>query len=148
MCPSVWKLFPTIVLIATPLGAQIQPRTIGSILDPALGTRVSVEAVKAANAMPAAIVITVYRPADAAVIRLSIPTVASLASLSDSVFALPARIGPTKKSVYLPIYAFPLDSGSTLTASRFVTEQGDLMQIQVNTAAPPARPTLPRARPW
>lgn len=131
------------ILIAAPLAAQQRARTIGSILDPALGTRVSVEALRAAGNQPASIMITVFSPAEPALIRLSLPKVTSLVSMSDSVLGLPAPV-VAGESTYFPIYTSPLDSGATLTTSRFVTDQGDLMQIQVNTTSTSAIAMLSR----
>jgi hypothetical protein len=137
----IYRFLPAIGLLVCRLGAQGLTPTNGSIVDPALGTRVRIEAVRASANGPAAVLITVFRPARPVTIRLAIPQVRLLMNLSDSVLALP--IGP-EQSTSFPIYLSPLAVGPTLTTTRLVTEQGDVMQIHVNTASTSATALLGR----
>jgi hypothetical protein len=138
---SIGRLLSALSLLACPLGAQALTAANGSIATPALGTRVSIEGVRASEKGPAVVVITVFRPVLPTTIRLAIPQVRLLMNLTDSVLALPA--GP-EKATYFPIYLSPANVGPTLTTYRSVTDQGDQMRIHVSTVSTSATVVLGR----
>ncbi len=137
----ICRILPAISLIACPLGAQALTAAKGSIVPPALGTRVSIEGVRASGKGPAAVIITVFRPVQPTTVRLAIPQVRLLMNLTDSVLALPTG---AEKASYFPIYLSPANVGATLTTYRSVTQQGDQMRIHVSSLSTSATVVLGR----
>jgi hypothetical protein len=104
------RFLPVVGLLACPIGAQGQTHLTKAIVDSAFGTRVRIEAARPSGKAPAAVIVTVFRPARPVTIRLAISQVRLLMSLSDSVLALPT--GPDK-ATWFPIYVSPANVGST-----------------------------------
>ena len=126
------------------LSAQARIGTVGAMAVPARGSRVSIEAVPATGMHRASVLITVFNPMQPTMARLSIAQIADLVKLSDSILALPV-LPDSGEPIRIPIYGSPLDTGATLSTTRIVTAQRDVMQVQVNTIGTSAIVVLSRS---
>ena len=99
-----------IALGSLPLSAQARIGTVGSMVPPARGSRVSIEAFPATSTHRASVLITVFHPMQPTMARLSIAQIADLVKLSDSILALPV-LPDSGEPIHISIYGSPLDTG-------------------------------------